>query len=307
MKFEALSTAIIILNYNNTTDTIACAESVLASTVAPKWVFIVDNASTDGSMEKLLAWAEQSNIAFALNPQVSPQEMQLVFLQSESNRGYAAGNNLGISLAVQWGADAVWILNNDTEVEKEAHGAMLERLFSKQRPGLCGSLILYTDTGLVQCCAGAKTNLWTGLSTFCGHNLTREQALQLSTHEVEQYVTYIDGASVMASREFIRTVGLMDERYFLYCEEQDWAYAAKNRFDFAYAPKAIVHHKEGSTTGFSKKKFAIKPLLRLTRSRILVTLKFRAWALPTVILSIVFAATRMLMRRMIRLLKNTIQ
>ncbi len=307
---------VVILNYNNWKDTIACAESVLASTVSAASIIIVDNASTDDSLEMLYAWCdgllEDSLAEFGVekstpkplgySKKVSSSDVEkapLVIIENTNNGGYAAGNNLGIVLAMQWGASAVWILNNDTMVEKDALRAMRDSLFSKARPGLCGSLIRYVDTGLVQCCGGGHTVPWTGLSCLFGHKLTLEEAIKFSAHEVEQRINFIYGASVMASREFIETVGLMDERYFLYCEEQDWAYSAKDRFDLAYTPEAVVHHKEGSSTGFSGKKMTLRSLWYLTRSRVLLTWKHKKWCLPTVLLSIGFAGMRMIWRRVL--------
>ncbi len=314
---SAVKSAVVILNYNNWQDTIACVESVLSSSVPPYFVFVVDNASPDDSFARLQAWAQghledellglgvkhslQKPIKYSVftNAEHSPTQpdTQLVFIKNAQNNGYSAGNNLGIKLAMRFGADAVWILNNDTIIEKDALQAMQKCLFSKARPGLCGSLVCYVDTGLVQCCGGGKTNPLNGLSCLYGHNVTREEARKFSTNSVEKEINFIYGASVMASRNFIETVGLMDERYFLYCEEQDWAYSAKGRFDLAYAPLAVVHHKEGSTTGFSSKKMSVRSLWHLTRSRILLTYKHKPWALPTVFLSIGFAATRMFWRR----------
>ncbi len=294
--------AVVILNYNNHKDTITCVTSVLSSVQTARWIFVVDNASTDDSLSQIQAWAQESDQPYTLlsSQQECPHapDSRLIIFSSTENKGYAAGNNHGIGLALQWGADAVWILNNDTVVEKEALGAMQERLFSASRPGLCGSIVQYVDTGLVQCLGGGKTQPWTGLSQLFGHKLPLVDALQYTERQVEQNINFIYGASVMASREFIQTVGLMDERYFLYCEEQDWAYAAKGRFDLVYASKAHVHHKEGSTTGFSGKKMSLRSLWYLTRSRILLTLKHKPWAFPTVCASIAFAALRMLFRRL---------
>lgn len=82
----------------------------------------------------------------------------VVLLQQRQNAGYAAGNNAGMRLLMRCGADAIWILNNDTVVDKRALSAMQKRLFFKARPGLCGSLVLYFGTDVVQCRAGGKTN-----------------------------------------------------------------------------------------------------------------------------------------------------
>ncbi|MBQ3060495.1 MAG: glycosyltransferase family 2 protein [Desulfovibrio sp.] len=314
---QAKNVGVVILNYNGWQDTIACAESVLASTVPPAWLIIVDNASTDDSVRWFRHWAA-GRIDFALQdfgaPACSSKPLVLtevtegeypalaqgsiVLLHANSNRGYAAGNNAGMRLLLHLGADAVWILNNDTVVHKDALGAMVARLFSKKRPGLCGSLIQYMDEhGLVQCRAGGFTNKWTGLSVLNGSRLPLEEAQRTAPEAVEQHINFIYGASVMASRAFIEKVGPLDERFFLYCEEQDWAYSAADQFDLAYAPEAVVHHREGGSTGFSNKSCTPVALWRLTRSRLQLAAKHCPLALPTVCLCIVYAACRMVVRR----------
>ena len=308
---------VVILNYKGWQDTIACAESVLNGVVPPAWLVVVDNASPDDSVRWLRHWAA-GRMDFALPelgaPRPCPKPLPLreldedaarhaapaplTLLRRRSNAGYAAGNNAGMRLLMDWGADAVWILNNDTIVDANCLEAMSRRLFAKQRPGLCGSLVCYRDSGLVQCRAGGRTNKWTGLSVLDGGREEVTQARRADAAQVENRLNFIYGASVMVSRSFIEQVGLMDERYFLYCEEQDWAYSAKGRFDFAYAPDAIVWHKEGASTGFSHAGFNARRLLTLTRSRLRLTAKHLPLALPSVCLSIVFAAARMAWRRL---------
>ena len=314
-----MNTAVVILNYNTWQDTLACAESVLASHTPPTWLLLVDNASTNDAVHWIRRWAagELEGMLPELGAPTSaakplaltdirtgeacpkPAPGSVMLLRNPSNRGYAAGNNAGLAMALRWGADAVWILNNDTVVEPHALGAMRERLFSCRRPGLCGSLVVYMENrNIVQCRAGGVTNIWTGLSALNGQGLTLEAARAASPACIEKKINFIYGASVMVSRQFLDTVGLMDERYFLYCEEQDWAYSAKGRFDLAYAPGAVVYHREGGCTGLSYKKYTLKALLRLTRSRLLVTWKHHMYALPTVCLSLGFAAARMVWRRL---------
>lgn len=299
---------VVILNYNGWQDTMACAESLLEGDVAPAWLVIVDNASGNDSVERLRQWGRTLAGAFPGGRRLELVELDearaatappapLVLLRRRQNGGYAAGMNAGIRPLLRWGADAVWLLNNDTIVEKQALGAMARRLFSKPRPGLCGSLVRYLDTGRVQCRAGGRTNKWSGLSVLNGRGLSLEKARQSAAEDVEAGLDFIYGASVMASRDFICTVGLLDERYFLYCEEQDWAYSAAGRFDLAYAPDAVIWHKEGASTGFSHAAFNPRRLYNLLRSRLLLTARHTPAALPTVCAGIAFAAARMVWRR----------
>ena len=306
-SYTSRKTAVIILNYKNWEDSIACAKSVLSGKVKPQWLILIDNASPNKSFEQLAHWAKQAVPATQLTIRQNTEELNsntyhpvnsITLIKSPHNNGYAAGNNIGLSLALHLGAEAFWILNNDTIVSANALDEMVNCLFQKQRPGLCGSLICYQHAPeLVQCRAGGKTNKWTGLSCLNGSDLNVKEALAISKEQVESHINFIYGASVMASREFIETVGLLDERYFLYSEEQDWAYSAGGRFDLAYAPNAIVYHKGGGSTGFSPTKSSLKAFWHLTRSRVLLTWKHHPEALPTVGLSICWAALRIFWRR----------
>ncbi len=321
-----LRVSVVVLNYNGWKDTVACVESLLRLDPPAAHIIVVDNASSDGSVEHIKLWA-RGGIAIELQapdtllstiPVAKPVHLRecsavnleelggdekrpvLILTRSGENRGYAAGNNIGIRYALARGADAVWILNNDTVVRPDALGEMLSRLFSKERPGLCGALVRYFhDPGTVQCRGGGWTNPVTLLSRLDGGNLPLSDALSEKPESVETRLNFIYGASVMASREFVETVGLMDEGYFLYCEEQDWAFSPRGRFDLAYASSAHVFHKEGRSTGWPTSRLNLRILLLLTRSRL--RLAFRrspSWALPVVAASIVFAMLRIVWRRL---------
>ena len=170
------------------------------------------------------------------------------------------------------------------------------------RPGLCGGLLRYCHDDLpVQCCGGGHTNRWTALSAFVGKGLSLEQARRLPRPQVERELNFISGACVMASRAFVEQIGLMDEGYFLYCEEQDWAYRAAGRFGLVYAPDALVYHKEGATTGWNDYNLRWPALGYLTRSRIRCTWLHQPYMLPTVFGAIAYAAVRLFAKKMFSL------
>lgn len=292
----------IVLNYNGWKNTIDCVESLLKSDERPVWIIIVDNASTDESITMLRQWAQNIEYAFYedTNPNAILPKGSLLLMQASKNGGYAAGNNLGLRVLMASGADAFWILNNDVVVAHDAMRAMLDRLFSKARPGLCGARIYYVGTDKIQCRAGGTTCHWTALSILDGYGSSTEQALSEPPEAIESRINFIYGACVMASRNFVECVGLMDERFFLYCEEQDWSYSANGQFDFAYAEKAIIWHKEGSSTGHSYRGTNMRALLLLVRSRLLLTQKHYPYALPIVALSICFSGVRMLWKKFVK-------
>ena len=104
-------------------------------------------------------------------------------------------------------------------------------------------------------------------------------------------MNYIEGASMLVSRQFLDEIGLLCEDYFLYFEEADWAIRAEGRFKLAYAQKSIVYHKVGGSIGTSSnpaKMSYISDYYNI-RNRLLFTRRFYPVALPTVRLVIVGA------------------
>jgi GT2 family glycosyltransferase len=158
---------------------------------------------------------------------------QVIFIRLSSNAGYAAGNNAGITLALQLGADYVWILNNDTLVEPSAAQHLVEYMQHNSRIGLCGTTIMsYEAPDEIRVMGGWHYNKWTA-----------KPLPVLSYPDGPLRMSYIDGASVCVSRDFITRVGLLCEEYFLFCEELDWAVRAQGHFDLGYCEAAVVYHK----------------------------------------------------------------
>lgn len=289
--------AAIVLQYGQWHKTVQCLKSLLASSLPPKWIIVVDNASADNSADNVENWCKtlhgiQFRSVRGMDP--APDPARLTLIKLAANGGYAAGNNAGLALARSWNADAFLIINNDARVTPEALGAMWNRLSSSRKPGLCGPLLVYSRARQpIQCCAGGQTNYITGLSSFSGAGIPLEHAGKLNAEQIEAGLNFICGACFLVSRSFLETVGFMDEGYFLYCEEQDWALRARGRFDLSYAPDALVYHDEGASTGWNRYAFQWRSSLRMFRSRLRLAWRHHPWYLPTVVAGCVFAALRL--------------
>ena len=114
---------IIVLNYKNLADTVACLASLRKITYNKYRIVVVDNDSQDGSYESLKA-----------------QETDCCVLQSGENRGYAAGNNIGIRYALEQGAEYVCILNNDVETEPDFLTKLVRYMESAPDVGMTGPI-----------------------------------------------------------------------------------------------------------------------------------------------------------------------
>lgn len=292
-----LPIAAVILQYGNWQKTAQCIESLWQSTHLPRWIIVVDNASPDDSAQALEAWLRSHGQPVIAHQDVAIPPAPLLLLKRDSNGGYAAGNNAGIQLGMEWGAQAFLLLNNDTRLAPPALNKMWHAILDSPGAGLCGATIVYPyPHEPLQCCAGGHTNYFTGLSTLVGEGLPLHSTLP-PREVVESRLNFICGACVLVSRPFIASVGLMDEGYFLYCEEQDWVLRAKGQFRLVYAPEAICYHEEGSSTGWNRHSCSWKQGLRLLRSRLRLARIHHPHYLPFVALGSAYAAGRLLLRR----------
>lgn len=289
-----MTVAVILLNWRNSSDTIAAVESLLNTTGASDFrVVVCDNASNDGSEEKFISWARlHPDLAIeALIDESDSSETicnafskQVVFVATGSNLGFAGGNNVGVRLAMRAANfDYFWFLNNDCLVEPNAMSALLARMEQDPEVGICGALLRYVEPGdRVQAYGGATHNPWSGRARYVGHWATPGQPH--SRVEVEKAMNYVCGASMFVRRSVIERVGLMAEDYFLFFEELDWAERSKKIYRLGYCPEAVVYHKEGATIGSSSDTRRTSRLsdFYLFRNRLKFTARFYPYALPSV-------------------------
>jgi GT2 family glycosyltransferase len=270
--------AVIIVNWNRHADTIECLESLLRSDERIR-IIVVDNGSTDGTEERLAAWASgQEPYQPPLGPlkrftspplkkpinlkvvqsheldTARPGDEQVTLIMAGENLGFSGGNNVGMRFAFNDPAIAYcWCLNNDTVVDPGAAGAIVTRMNATHKVGMCGTQVRYYNRpGVWQALNGQRFKLLTGQSQGIGANqpVTRP----FDPRKVARETDFVLGASLAVSRAFVETVGYMEESYFLYFEEMDWSVRNRGRFAIAFAHGAIVYHKEGGSIGSSSKK-----------------------------------------------------
>src|SRR4051812_17376077 len=130
--------AVVILNTNKRDDTLACLDSLARSTWTNLDRIVLDNASTDGSIEAI----EQGH------PDVHVARLG-------DNRGYAGNNNVGVALAIARGADWVFVLNEDTVLDPGCIEHMVRYGDAHPEVGIVGPLVLhYSEPGIIQSAGG---------------------------------------------------------------------------------------------------------------------------------------------------------
>ncbi len=259
--------SIIIVNYN----TVELLDKALRSIkkYSPSYsheVFVVDNASNDGSREYLKAISKgEDNKARNIRENIlsgrgfeelNMDELDidnLYIILNDSNSGFAAANNIAIKKA---SGRYVLLLNPDTEVVEDTLDKCIRYMEEHSEIGILGCKVLLPNGELDLACRRGFPNLknsffkFSGLAktfpkvkAFTGYNLTHLS--QNESYPVDSVV----GAFMMLRREVIDRIGLLDEEFFMYGEDIDWCFRAKEAgwVVFYFADAFILHHKRASS------------------------------------------------------------
>ena len=240
--------SIVILNYNTRDHLRRCLTSLRAALATDYWrsasesggprfeVFVVDNASTDGSA----AMAQREFPEFEV-------------LQSPRNGGYAYGNNLALRSCH---GRAVLLLNPDTELSPGALESLLGYLDEHPQAAIVGPKILRPDGSLDLACRRTFPTLEVALYRLVGLSRLFPKSPRFARYNL----TYLDpdqptevdsvvGACMLVRRQAIEQVGLLDESFFMYGEDLDWSFRMKALgWKVLYFPEVSVLHYKGAAS-----------------------------------------------------------
>ena len=230
--------SIVVLNYNTHDHLRLCLAALAAagSSAVSSEVFVVDNASSDGSADMVAAefpWVR--------------------LIRSPRNGGYAYGNNQAVRVA---SGDAILLLNPDTLLPPGSLEAMLNALSRHPEAGIVGPKLLRPDGSMHLACRRSFPTpsvafyRLTGLSRlfprsrrFGRYNLTfvdADQAIEVDS---------VCGACMLVRREVIERIGLLDERFFMYGEDLDWCLRTREAgWTVRYEPAVVVQHQHGAAS-----------------------------------------------------------
>lgn len=184
----------------------------------------------------------------------------LRFIRSETNLGFAGGNNIGLNIA---NGDYILLLNNDTEVIEGCIEEMISVMEEHPEIGLLSPLLLYfDDKSLIQYAGFTKMNYLTGRNSCIG----QFEKNNGQYNSISRETGFCHGAAVMCRKSDLLKAGLMEENYFLYYEELDWCEKFKRiGKKIWFTGKTHIYHKESVSVG---KESALKVYFT-TRNRFL--------------------------------------
>lgn len=177
---------------------------------------------------------------------ILPGGQPVFLIDAGDNLGYGGAVNLALDcIDKDLGWRGVWILNPDTQPAPSALEIVVNYA-ERGGFGLVGSRLVDSVHNTIQMRGGAQLRPTIGRSTALGYG--EPANLPANTAELERRLDWISGAATYATRAFIESVGPMEDKYFLYCEDIDWS-LRRGPFRLGYAHDAVVLHVGGTTTG----------------------------------------------------------
>ena len=225
--------AIIVLNWNRWRDTVLCLESICAMTYPNCKVFVVDNGSTDDSVRHIKTWMSERGIPFRekletdlettakrieIAAQTGDQTRHFTLIKNGWDLGYTAGNNVGIRHALQDGADYILLLNDDTKVSPDLLGRMLATAEKDPAVGIVGCKIYSLEEPAKVQFQGGHISLWFGLYGFFDRSQGNKRG------EIDS--NFAPGCALLIKREVLESIGLLEEKYFMYAEDVEFPHRA---------------------------------------------------------------------------------
>jgi len=241
MTMKKYTIAVIIVNWNGIIDTVACLKSLEHVVLGDNTLLtiVVDNGSTNDSVAI-----------------IKKQFPKVTLIENSTNLGFTGGNNVGIKYALEKDVDLIWLLNNDTIVDKNV--LSFTKVFDEITVGAAGCKIYFapdheyhhdrykeSERGKVFWYAGGIVD-WNNM--YASHRGVDE--VDHGQYNTTESTPFITGCSFVVRADVVRKVGMLDDVYFLYLEDLDWnVRMQKAGWKTMYVPSSIVWHVNAGSSG----------------------------------------------------------
>lgn len=216
--------AIVVIQFNRFDEVKQCLESIFEQDYKNFHLIVIDNASTDHSLEFLKAQYHD----------------KATIIENSQNMGYTGGVNIGVAKALELGCKYLYLLNNDMVLKKDTLTQLV--LFAENYPSgaAFGSVVYETDKDNYLWSAGGKINSWTCTTSH----------MKLKKNQTKAFADYIPGTSVLYRLNVLEQLKGFDDRFFLYWEDVDIGHRIQqHHFQNVVVYNSIAYHKCGASHG----------------------------------------------------------
>ena len=217
---------VVIVNYNGEKFQNDCIRSILNSSYDDFLIFIVDNCSTDHSMEKLNEFNDE----------------RIIKIFEDENKGVAEGNNIGIKASIKHGCNATLLLNNDTEIQINTLEILAERLreYSVVTPE-----IRYWNSSKIWYLGGSFDKMRGRQKDW---NIGKDISELTDIHNFT--CSYAPSCCLAIKNDVFKKIGYIDEKYFLYYDDTDFCLRMSKAMIQIYVTRdTYIFHKVSLSTG----------------------------------------------------------
>jgi GT2 family glycosyltransferase len=235
---DGVKVGVVTVTYNSRGVIDGFLMSLLQQTYSNFALYIIDNASTDETLDRVLEYVDA----------------RIVVISNEKNLGVAEGNNQGIKAALAADCAAVLLINNDTEFESTLLKTLVEGL-TGYACDMIAPKILFHDNQKIIWCAGGGFRPWRG---YMGIHYGIGQ-IDRGQFDVARKVEHAPTCCLLVQENVFARIGFMDSRYFVYTDDTDFCFrAARAGLKLFYLPSARLLHKASSLTGGAESDFAVR-------------------------------------------------
>jgi GT2 family glycosyltransferase len=264
--------SVVILNWNGWADTVECLESLYQVNYPNYEVVLVDNNSTDNSIEEIKKYCngqveveseffhyQTSNkpitiVEYDENEVENQKPLEipksegaskniLNLIKNNNNYGFAKGNNVGINYALNiLNPDYILLLNNDTVVDSDFMMELVLTGESSDKIGFVGAkTYFYNNEYVIQAAGGGDVDFKRGVVRELASN-KRDNG----DYDIYMELDYVGGSCILVKTEVVDTIGTLDPNYFMYWEDVDWCLKGlKYGYKSVYSFKSKIWHKYG--------------------------------------------------------------
>lgn len=273
------SVAIILLNFNNYPDTAECLNSLEKVQYEQLEIIVVDNASPDGSGEK-----------------IQKDFPDITYIQSGNNGGFSSGNNAGIQHALAKHFDYVMLLNNDTVVSPNFLESLVAAGEKFADVGIItGKGFYYSEPDKLHMCGGQLQKYKVTYKRFGADQLDADYESK------EGHVNFASCYFMLVKSAVFREVGLLNDRYFGGTEETEFNYIVqKHGWKVYFCPQSKIWHKIGGSFrcgGYDATYLSLRNKMLFAKNNYTLLEKVFWYPLYLIYLSIVHVPKRFLINR----------
>jgi len=234
---------VVTVTYNSSDVITGFMESLVGQTHQDYALYVVDNASVDDTLQKLIPYTHQ---------------LSMVIIENQKNIGVAAGNNQGIKQALADSCTHVLLINNDTEFESELFSKLLTGMDAAACDMLVPKMLYHDQPKKIWFAGGHFDNVKTYINIHEGYN-----EIDSGQYDEPRVIQYAPTCCMLIKPSVFEKVGFMDEKYFVYYDDTDFCIRALQQNQVLYFyPVATLTHKVSSLTGGGESDFALKYYMR---------------------------------------------